>query len=383
MPMQTTLKPHLSPERKSAAPEFAVVWLPTGGPATVAVETEQAAKALAESLGSSSAQSLSGVESARQALIRSPVAHLLIVYPNPERLLAEAMVSGIEPSEALQDWMAEADLLLALYRGHRRRISLIEAEKAVANPLALARALQERTGAHLSALPRFPSAQDTRAPDALLALIANQSLQQDSSARTLAAELEASSLLLSSGEPLTADPDQAFQLAMKAAEGTRNSVSEIASLQERLQYVEKALQDTRQQLEDAQKLEQDKESLMQQLKAELDEAREQAESSRSSGRDFEQDNELLLQQLHQVQEELETYFLDYTKLQSKMADAQSRLQEADAALKEKNKLIRKLDAQKRAHEQRAAEKAEELKRLRNSRSWKITRPLRGANIFAR
>lgn len=79
---------------------------------------------------------------------------------------------------------------------------------------------------------------------------------------------------------------------------------------------------------------------------------------------LEEENELLLLQLHQVQEELESYYLQLQSEQKKHRQAKTEL----AALKKDKKTLQKdLKSQKARYD-----------RVKKSTSWKITSPLRKA-----
>lgn len=75
--------------------------------------------------------------------------------------------------------------------------------------------------------------------------------------------------------------------------------------------------------------------------------------------ELKEENELLLLQLHQVQEELESYYLTNLDLEKK-ASKQSKLEKENRVL-----------------QQRAQVLSQKIDNMRHSKSWKLTKPLRG------
>lgn len=139
-------------------------------------------------------------------------AAVLVALRAPRHQLAEAVAAGRAPSEALAGWAAMAWAVLAACRRHRRRVTLIDLDRAVADPGALAQALERRLGCALAPVPPLgpsptprpgpqvtvggavvPGRQDgPQGDDSALALVlADSVLAADPVARRLAAELEA------------------------------------------------------------------------------------------------------------------------------------------------------------------------------------------------
>ncbi|MFC3285765.1 hypothetical protein [Litchfieldella rifensis] len=220
--------------------------------------------------------------------------HLLVLYRKPADVIAEAIINGARPTQALTIWRGEADELLNIYRHHRRQMTLVERRGAEANSETLSRLLDERTGIKLETLaqstyqPSFEHQDDK----AIFQALALQALQ-DQKGKHLAQELEASSLPLVDSEAVVTVVDQAFD-AIQSQVGEGN-------------------------------------------------------------KELEAENALLLEQLHHTQEELERYYLSLKKTEVEISKKNDKIK----SFSQKNKKLKS-----------------EIDRLRNSKSWKITAPLR-------
>lgn len=217
-------------------------------------------------------------------------AHLLLLFNAPVPLIAQSMVDGLPPDQAIGRWLADAQAVLKIVRRHRRRLSLLPLEGVLANPAGFTDILGQRFGIDLAPVRRHNG--HAAAPGALFRMMAGSAVWQSTEARDVAAELEANAL------PMPPAPDIALPM-----------VDEV--YREFSQTIEQA--------RDA--------KATAQVEARLGELQEE--------------NELLLKQLHRVQEEFESRYLSG-------ADGGEELEEARAT----------------------------IEALYNSKSWKITKPLR-------
>jgi len=315
-------------------------------------------------------------------------AHLLLLFNAPVPWIAQEIKRGASPAEALKKWQLGAKKVLSLVRRCRRRLSLLPLEGPLANPAAFLQALVERFGVAIQA-PQFIN-QTLETPGPLFRMMAGNVVWESSEARHLAAELEANAIPIPPvHELMLPSVDEAYREFTTTIERTRarkeEFKAELEKIRQRLQAQE---QDKVLQQERVQELEEENELLLKQLHQVQEELESQFQESREVRqmldetkrahqsaatdeehgelrkqldkkaleiktlhegkakteariKDLEEENELLLQQLHHVQEELESYFLSGT-------DARQELEEARAT----------------------------IEALCNSKSWKITRPLR-------
>lgn len=248
---------------------------------------------------------LTTLAEARVALGEWESSHLLVCYRSPFKQLEIALAKDTPPAQAVVDWKESTEALLNLYRRHWKRITLVEQEAVTRKERELLKHLEQRTGLtlavpehELQAKDRSEHNEPTASP--MYELIALQLLNMRKS-RPLFQELEASSL------PLSERPD-----IMQLVESAINSGKSQAQLV---------------------------------IKEEL-----------------QQENDLIIEQLHKTQEELEQYYLKLKKTESDIKIKNQKLHD----FSQRNKQLKaQLDAAKT-----------DLKRIRNSRSWKITAPLR-------
>lgn len=235
---------------------------------------------------------------------------VLILHCRPELAIANAMQLGTGPEAALQQWQDTTAAILAFFRRNRRRTTLIEVSSALRHPEKLA----EHLGPHLEQPLQAPedTFPATETPSLLMQALAAQMVAQAPELAALMSEAEASTLPLDeqTWQPVPVD---------------------IAALQQQQQANEQSLAETR------------------------------------------EENELLLLQLHQVQEELESTFLkaeadgerlkqingEHTRLQAELkaekarsADQQKTLaaaqKDADAKGKALTAARQEADASKKA-----------------------------------
>lgn len=258
-----------------------------------------------QTLANSDPQSIAG------QLQASADAHLLLFYQAAVPVLAEAMGQGSSPDEALNEWLAQAEAILAVIRQNRRRITLMEMTLAMQDPATLVERLGQRLGLALKA-PLSESVRNTFDQDAIYRLIAHAAVMNNTQARLAAAELQATALPVGTEELSLPEALSAWQAYQQRAEPQQSG--------------------------------------------DLEELKEE--------------NELLLLQLHQVQEELESYYLEGR-------DLDSSYQQLEAQNK-------KLEKERRALKQRAEVLQKKIEDMRKSSSWRLTKPLRGVNkLFKR
>jgi hypothetical protein len=268
---------------------------------------------------------------ASEVLAEQPEAMLLLTYPAPVPFIARALTAEAMPQEGLTRWLEQAEPILEVYRRARRRIVLVEHAAALANPQALIAQLIERFDLPLKSDRIAPeqTAETTESDfDPVHLLIADCACQQDARARRAAAELEVSSLPLSSG-------------------GIRESIDLEFTLRNYRQKSEEPLKQ-------ATRIQEQNEQLhnqLQQVQAQFQSLQE----ANAQNPELEEENELLLMQLHQVQEELESYFLENKDLEGK---------------------LKSTDQEKKKFERKARQATNMLKDVHASLSWKITAPIR-------
>jgi len=264
---------------------------------------------------------------AKALLQAQPKAHALICYDTPERQIANCIGKDRAPSQALANWMNQIEALLELYREHYQRITLVGQQALHDKPKALFQHLSLRSGIALGRVTPEKSEvaaefdQSTQHQSAMHRLLALQALQHPPAQR-LAEELEASSLPLLDSAELFDLLDSTHDILKQLPQGEAVAESEGEDYQE--------------------------------LKAKLE--------------DVQQENDLVIEQLHKTQEELEQYILGNKggrRVEKLERDIQSKNEKLHNFSQKNKQLITKLKSAR-----------QELKDLRGSKSWKVTAPLR-------
>lgn len=264
-------------------------------------------------------------------------AQALVMVEHPAHGLAQALTAGqaTDPAAWLSDWRAAAQRLLRDAQRQPGKTLLVDAEEALQAPQALAACCKARLGIELD-VERFAP---PPAADPLARTLAECAIGASGPTEALLAELLACCQPLGdAADAEWAPPGWRERLEVPAAAvrlqalfGAEPAVAKVAAMQGELATLTRQAEGLGAQLG---ALLQERDALQQRadvLGAQLDALRleAQAQASRqadelaaaSSKQDaLQQENELLLLQLHQVQEELEHYFLQARDLQAK-ADA--------------------------------------------------------------
>lgn len=336
-----------------------------------------------------------------------PNLHFILVYDRPHSLLTRSQADPATPdspedlARQARQWAAYNAALLHFFHRNPQRCLLVHSEQARRSASAYLNQVRARidapwverlglegnhTGPHASGTPTPCVTQDLppalasgdtgETPDAPLALLVADTLLRDQpESRQLYEELQAAANL-----PLALDdePGRDTALALQAW-------AALNAQRQRQRHQDKLLQQLEAGQAQAEALAAEHWRLLQaeqQLRAQdaqthsaaladLSTARQQIEQQQ---RELQQDNELLLSQLHQVQEELERHYLNSqqqaTQLEALSAQQQQAEQQA-AQLKE-----RLAAAEQRAAEaaRQAQAKAQELKSAQSELSELQARP---------
>ncbi|EAR21661.1 coiled-coil domain-containing protein [Nitrococcus mobilis] len=327
----------------------------------------------------------------------SSVAEFLIFFEPPERTLAHWLAAdeAVDSDALLQAWRVGAERILRLVRRYRRRVLLVDAREAAAYPARLLDVCGERFG--IAFAGEAGSAPDLQSDAAFVAL-ASSWIRPDKRLRAIGAELEVSCIPLTADAPTgdgiagipQADPlaalaqyravhrqcdtfgREAERLAAELEQAQGVTAAAEAALEEeraasrmRMANAEAERDRLREQGEQAQQeAERERADLEAKLKASTEavtkakaaeaevaaslkaerestarlitEHKIEGDRLRVHGEQAQQENELLLLQLHQVQEELEATFLAQQETERKRADFEAKLKaSAEAVTKAK------------------------------------------------
>lgn len=264
-----------------------------------------------------------------------PQLAFVLVYDTPEQLIAQAFdeQTPLSPEalrQATQNWSAYNAALLHFYHRNPERCLLVHAQQVRASSSAYLQQVRTRIGAPVqadrshantdNAIELLPDHAAASQQDALKAYIAHALTQQQPDTLQLYEELQSvANLPLAERIDTPYTPlDAWISMAALQARHTEQVTQTQALAGESKQQKEKikALQETEklanERAKNIEQLNQDKAKLAAQLK-------EVAAKPPAASFELTQENDLLLLQLHQVQEELERYYLENQRLKQARA----------------------------------------------------------------
>lgn len=363
----------------------------------------------------------------------------VVFYDNAIQKVQQALKLEMAPTAALMQWQKEIKALVQFHRANRRCVLLVDRAAAARDLRGFAQTLATHLelGDLLPGTPVVPQ-QDTGTVEAV---IAAQTLAQSTQAKRLSSELEARSLPLGDTASLApCDPDKAYtemaqnaelqaehDLLLLQLEAVQNEREEhyaaqvaqrdqIADLQKQITALkQKQTQEDQRHAAQLKEAKAKNDSLISQLenvKKVRDAHRAETATQKKQIANLQQDlsrvqedqqsisaeNSLLLLQLNNVQEELETYYLKAQKLEKSCRDHEKRFQAREAELtsaaqtqlqeisEQLNSARQELETakadiverDKKLEEalQHSARVEDELHQILQSSSWRVTGPLR-------
>lgn len=257
-----------------------------------------------------------------------------LVYTSPAAAVGALLDSGqYDPAspqalqQALSSYQACNAQLLRFYSRNKDRCVLVNSQAALATPAALLDKLAKVVQVHLQSQSNASDADHGGAAPlhALATLLGRQVVQGHEGLHTLYQELESlADLPIESGEQiLNAQPhDQALAEYVGVLQKAQKPEEKL-ELQSQLDQVARAHAETLEKLEHLahthQALEAENALKIEARQSDLKSARATPALQASvNTSELEEENELLLTQLHQVQEELERYFLKSQELQAQL-----------------------------------------------------------------
>ncbi len=243
--------------------------------------------------------------------------HYLLLHTRPEIALARALATGATPEAALNQWLLAAQDLVSFYKRHRRQSVMVNLAHLRAQPRAMLQAIAGSLNIHCEQAADSEAEgmlQQEELP-ALELLLATQLVRQTPNIDGLLAQLEACSLPLD-GHGYSAPPVDVVQVihSLKRQEFEKaQHLDQLASTQQALEQLQRELNLRGEE--------------NQTLAAQCTEADGMLGEART-------ENRLLLDQLHQVQEELERQILHSRGLDDQLKQAQQETQTLTARVKQ-------------------------------------------------
>lgn len=277
-----------------------------------------------------------------------PQLRFVLVVCSPERLLAHAIESSTDTpnvEQILDQWRSYTEALLAFHQANPKRSIIVNVQDCIDQPAVFLQTLNKKWGLQLNKV-HFPNIAAVGFSD-LTKYLAAGLVSASPAYKELGTKLQKTSSLSSAGlrdevipshteliqwyrkmrvDVLQRGQDQlAFQakhtkllerFEQERAINTEQSAQNFA-LERKQKELSTALADAKHQLGNQTTIAED-------LNVKLRAANSKLEASASAEKDLKEESELLLLQLHQVQEELEVYFLKYQETTKEVETAQTR-----------------------------------------------------------
>lgn len=251
---------------------------------------------------------------------------ITMAWPQPQAFLAASLNAGKAPARVLQQWLAQAEQVLALFRHHRRQVTLVGVAPGASaddQPEGVALALPQP-----SALYQRLAAQQVEHNAALNETLAYlQASSQTFSVPTLSVEegleeaLADIEALNRKAEEATRERDDAVNECQRQKEENQLLLDQLHNVQEELE----SLAAQHRKAEEAVRERDDAVKECQRLKEENQRQKEEMQPQTDEHRALEEENQLLLAQLHSVQEAFESHFVGQQERQQ--GESQSRVQQ--------------------------------------------------------
>jgi hypothetical protein len=270
-----------------------------------------------------------------------PDAQFLLFFTRAEAALAQALVCGLEPIQFIKDWEAHTRHLIRFQRRYRQRVLLLSVEAASENPAALVETARI-IGLSLN-VPTESTSREVSSAGEIERFLARRLMADNPALGALESELDARA------HPLGDLPPQASEVVLedllKCFFRVRQGREELRSQFHHLQYEFEQVVLEKQTVEGSLVASGTKLSELQARAMQLEQARQDGELSKrvleASKREILEENDLLIGQLHEVQEELEKVVLEKQQLEQaeeargvELREVHARVAQVDRARQE-------------------------------------------------
>jgi hypothetical protein len=281
---------------------------------------------------------------------RYPDTQFLLFFTGAETALAAALMRGIDPIRFIDDWKANLQHLMRFQRRYRQNALLLSAEAANLCPEALVEA-----GRSIGLSLQFPAESvswETPVLPEMERFLAHRLVADDPSIRALHTELEARAQPL--GDWLCQGSEVPLENLLKYYLQTRQDREQLRS---DLHCVQHELEYAVLERQEVEKTHHATVAELQQLKARIVEAEQDRKKLEVTNQALEatnteslEESELLLKQLHAVQEELEQVFLAKQEVEKTHQATVAELQPLQARILQAKQAGKKLEATNRSLE---------------------------------
>lgn len=340
-------------------------------------------RAFKEAADQATIHTVPGLSDLQFLLEENERSYAVVAYPAPMEEVARSLAGGLPPCDALTKWQENADSLIRLYRRFWQRMTVVEGAGIPRRVDELFSHIQERTALKLKPPERSSESTLTGetgiSPNAASFRLGASQMLSTPRARSLAEELTA----ISAASAETLAPSDVVESFLSHRQMVDSTLQTATAKNEELADTVRKLQDT------------------------LRENRSQLELHARNLESVNQENAMLLSQLHKTQEELERYLVRQQAMSAKLESLRrgrtyrkKKIAELERTAREREEKIEWLRSVRDQHRHTARELRTETKErnkrleerdqrlawaqkkidaIQNSRSWRYTRFLRKQN----
>ena len=312
-------------------------------------------------------------------------AHLTFIYDSPESFIAKALEKGDPLDSAVGSCREYIESILNVYRGNRRRITLMELQAVTTNPTAALEVIKRRTGMpckHLDSNLSYKSQTDA---GNVAALVAACLQQEDYDLKRVVKELAASSAL--SGDHQTESVARRLlalrdESSARIGEAKRKEAEnellllQLHQLQEELETYFERYERSGKELESLCNLNLAVTSELDTYAARCVEKDEKLDACNKVVEDLEKGLEALRRQNLELVTELETYSNQLTETDKRLNECSRHLEARDRQNAELTGVVKYEREQLEFLNEQLRRTRQTVSAMEHSKSWKLTAPLR-------
>ena len=291
-----------------------------------------------------------------------PHLYVVLVCVSPQQALAQAIATPTDntPDQVLEHWYRQHQTMLRFHLRHPERSLLVMADDVLLAPDRLIDAAASQWMLPLHA--REESASCRLDTDPVADYLAHQFLIDHTAEAALQQEILAS---LSPIAPETAPVAKTFSrdVVITAYRKLCDRSREAAELETMRQELSSTRDALAQQIQQLTRQRDDQTRLMTETQAKIDTLAQEKSTLTAELNESRQEGELLLTQLHQVQEELESVFLKEQQTAQALAATQAELNSAHATRDKLNQQITELTKARDEQIKLAAERQKNIEKL--------------------
>ncbi len=325
-------------------------------------------------------------------------AKFLLFYSNADTALESACQAEIDPNVRLEGWKNSVRQLLQFYRRYRRRTVLINNESFLQHPQAL---MEVCHGLGIYLQQKQVSVEAELQKSTIEGFLSKAIVDDHPAIQWLQSELTAKSQSFAIGSVTRYNPVELFYSQQQRIRFERKLNDKMEKVTSKLLRNERQVIDLKNEIKKQQEkiedliierdqkskavaekqvrltnVENEKSKLVSAHQTKLAQEQQNRKKLETENNEIAQENELLLLQLHQVQEELENYFLRNQNFKQARARIEKEQKEAVQAGESLSHELQQVRGELTVKDRQIDIQHQRIAWIKQTFSWKITAPLR-------